>query len=257
MLRRSFLIASLLWLALSIAGCGLLQPPEEASGTIEAIPLDLATELPAPTAAPTDPQEQPTAAAVEPTQTENAGGSESVNEIRIYRIEPASSQVRFELDEDLRGNRITVVGVTNQVAGEFAANPGDLSTVQVGTLQINARTLLTDNDFRNRAIQNEILDTGPYEFINFVPTAVTGLPTSAGVGDTVTFNIAGDLTIRDITRPVTFTVTASMVDDTQITGTASAVVNRADFELNIPSVPNVANVEEEVELYIEFTANAG
>lgn len=42
----------------------------------------------------------------------------------------------------------------------------------------------------------------------------------------------------------------------QITGTATAVVNRADYGLQIPSVPNVANVEEEVELYIDFTANA-
>ncbi len=65
----------------------------------------------------------------------------------------------------------------------------------------------------------------------------------------------GDLTIRDITQPVTFNVTASAVSDSQIEGTASAIVQRADYNLQIPSVPSVADVEEEVELYINFVAN--
>ena len=66
----------------------------------------------------------------------------------------------FELDEDLRGSRITVVGMTDQVAGEVALDFANLADTQVGTIQINARTLATDNNFRNRAIQNEILQTG-------------------------------------------------------------------------------------------------
>jgi len=55
---------------------------------------------------------------------------------------------------------------------------------------------------------------------------------------------------------VTFAVRVTAVSPTQLQGTASATVTRSDYGLNIPSVPNVANVEEEVELYIDFTANA-
>ena len=47
------------------------------------------------------------------------------------------------------------------------------------------------------------------------------------------------------------------MSETQVAGTASTLVNRVDYDLIIPSVPNVANVEEEVELYIDFVANAG
>ena len=140
----------------------------------------------------------------------------------IFQISPADSQVRFELDEDLRGSRVTVVGTTDQVAGEIAVNLADLAQTQVGVIQINARTLATDNNFRNRAIQNEILDTGANEFITFTPTAVNGLPPSATVGDTLTFTIDGDLTIRDITRPVTFTIEATVISETQISGSATA-----------------------------------
>lgn len=258
--RFTSMFASLLIL-ISLSACGLLRAPEEASAPIEAIPLELATA----TTQPTEPAAAPTStsAVAEPSPTTAAATAEptpttsSLPEgLRLFAISQAESEVRFELDEDLRGNRITVIGTTDQVAGELALNFDDLSQTQVGVLQINARALLTDNDFRNRAIQNEILDTGQYEFITFTPTGVSGLPVSAAVGAEITFSIAGDLTIRNITKPVVFDVTATAVSDSKITGTASAVVLRADFDLNIPSVPNVANVEEEVELYIVFTAVA-
>ena len=64
------------------------------------------------------------------------------------------------------------------------------------------------------------------------------------------------MTIRDVTQPVTFNVTATVTSDSLLQGTAEAVVQRADYNLTIPSVPSVADVEEEVELTIEFSANA-
>jgi polyisoprenoid-binding protein YceI len=215
--------------------------------------------------APAEPTAAPEATAVPEETTETAAPTEAPTELAaeapagsamVFAIDPAASEVRFQLDEDLRGARTTVVGATDQVAGQLSVNLADLSQTQVGVIQINARTLVTDNNFRNRAIQNEILDTGQFEFITFTPTGVEGLPASAGIGEAVTFTLVGDLTIRDMTVPATFTVEATAVSDNQITGTATTVVNRADFGLQIPSVPNVANVEEEVELYIDFTANA-
>lgn len=254
-----FWIAGIL-LVLTLSGCGLLRPPETASGTLEAIPLELATDTPqAASPTPVEVMEATPTVAEEvqggsPTETAPA---ESGGSLVIYQILPGSSQVRFELDEDLRGTRITVVGTTDQVAGELALDFSDLSAIQVGTIQINARTLLTDNNFRNRAIQNEILDTGTHEFITFTPTAINGLPASVETGTELTFTIDGDLAIRSITQPVTFTITAQALSETEIVGTASTTIQRADFDLNIPSVPNVANVEEEVELYIDFVATAG
>jgi len=176
--------------------------------------------------------------------------------MKIYQIDPTASQVRFELDEVLRGSPITVVGSTDQVSGEIAADLNDLSSTEAGLIQINARTLVTDSNFRNRALNNKILNTGEFEFITFSPTAVNGLPSSAAVGEALEFTIDGDLTIQDITLPVTFVVSASPVSETQLAGSASMTVNRADFNLQIPSVRDVADVEEEVELYIDFMANA-
>lgn len=278
-MRNRIQISLLLFvIVFALSACGLLREPEEASAPIEAVPLEVTTpalaeseptveQVPAEEAEAYPPPaddsgavaaypaaagESSAAAEAYPGPAEAAGG-----DLRIYEISQADSEVRFELDEDLRGQRQTVVGVTDQIAGEIAVDLADLSTAQVGVIQINARTLQTDNNFRNRAIQNEILDTGNYEFITFSPTSIEGLPASATIGEEVEFVLGGDLTIRDITNPVQFIVRATAAAEDQLVGTATASVFREDYGLQIPSVPNVANVEEEVELIIDFVANPG
>lgn len=272
MTKRMMIAGALVVLAIvAVVAFRVLRTPAEASEPIAAIPLELeeatneeTTDTVQPTKAPaTETAAEPTAEiALEPVAAEataepaepTAAPAESTGSA-LFEISQDASQVSFELDEDLRGSRVTVVGVTNQVAGQIAFDPADLSSVQVGTILINARTLATDNDFRNRAIQNEILDTGSYEYITFVPTSIEGLPASASVGQELSFTITGDLTIRDITHQVAFNVTATLVSETQLSGTATTAILRADYNLNIPSVPQVANVEEEVVLTIEFVAN--
>ncbi len=267
MKKNIYMVLRLFLVMLTATACGLLQEPAAPSAAIEAIPLEV-DEGEASAAV------EESSVQVEESVVELDGAEESVAKeapaeetaadssevaagaLAIYEISQSESEVRFELDEDLRGVRTTVVGTTAQVAGQIALDLSDLSTAQVGEIQINARTLATDNNFRNRAIQNEILDTGAYEFISFVPTAVNGLPASAAVGEEISFTIDGNLTIRDITEPVTFTVTATAVSDSQISGTATATVLRDTYGLNIPEVPNVANVENEVDLIITFVANA-
>lgn len=271
MKRVLSMIAMIILASGVLSACGLLREPEVASGPIEAIPLEVAESAettPDNNADTTDVvvdepiAVEPTAEIesttdVAPTETteseQSAETTTSANPV-VYAITPGESSVRFELDEDLRGSRITVVGETDQVAGEMALDIANLADTQIGTIQINARTLLTDNNFRNRAIQNDILRTGAFEFITFTPTAVNELPESAAIGATVTFSIDGDLTIRDTTLPATFDITATVVSADQIDGSASTIINREAFDLSIPSVPNVANVEEEVELYIDFVA---
>lgn len=250
-----------------LAGCGIFREVAEPSEPIEAIPLEIEGEEIEPTEAETTAVTIPTEEAIEepatPTEipveeptSEPEEEAQNSGELAIFQISQDASQVRFELDEDLRGSRITVVGETNQIAGEMALNFDDLASTQIGVIQINARALTTDNDFRNRAINNEILQTGSYEFITFTPTAIEGLPDTVAVGESVTFSVIGDLTIREITNEVVFEIVATAVADDQISGTASTVIDRTTYDLNIPSVPNVANVEEEVELYIDFLAIA-
>ena len=109
---------------------------------------------------------------------------------------------------------------------------------------------------RNRAINNFILNTDDFEFITFEPGEVIGLPESVEVGETVEFTMVGDLTIRDVTNEVEFDVVATLTSLDRLEGSANTTVSRDDYGLRIPSVPNVANVDEEVQLSIDFVALA-
>lgn len=250
---RSAAAVLALILVLFLVACGGNNEPTE----LTAIPINTATTAPEPTTEPameptTEPEQSATA---EPTAEPTATPA-PVSAPITFQIVPAESEVRFSLGEILAGNPNTVVGVTSELAGELQVDLNDLSTAQLGVIQISAATLATDNNFRNGSIREFILQTDDYPFITFTPTALNGLPAAAAVGDTVTFEIVGDLTIRDVTQSVTFAATVTVVSATQLEGSASTTVNRADFGLDIPSVPNVADVDEEVVLEIDFVAAA-
>jgi polyisoprenoid-binding protein YceI len=174
----------------------------------------------------------------------------------IFEIQQDESEARFVINEVLRGAPTTVIGVTDQVAGQIAIDAANPSATQLGLIQVNARTLATDNEMRNRAIKNAILATNQYEFVTFAPTALSGLPVEAAVGDSYSFEVTGDLTITDVTRPVTFTVTVTPVSASRLEGTATATILYRDFDLFIPDSPSVDTVEDTVTLELHFVAEA-
>lgn len=177
------------------------------------------------------------------------------NSYTLFEIIPDESEVTFSLDETLRGLPTTAVGRSQQVAGQIAVDFTNPAASQIGPVRINARTLLTDNEFRNNAIHSFILDTEAYEFIIFSPGKINGLPSEFVPDKPVSVQIEGDLTIRDVTRPVTFTATITPNGRSQLVGSATAQISRDDFDLQIPNAPGVANVSEEVSLSIQFSAS--
>jgi polyisoprenoid-binding protein YceI len=179
---------------------------------------------------------------------------ETTTSVVVFQIVEEGTEARFIIDEVLRGEPKTVIGATNNVTGEIRINLDNPAETEVGQIVIEAGTLRTDNNFRNGAIENFILQTGSYPFISFSPTVIQGLPAMAKVGDVFTFELTGDLTIREISRPVTFSVTVTAQSEAEIRGAASTTVLREDYELNIPSVPQVAGVANEVLLELDFTA---
>lgn len=174
----------------------------------------------------------------------------------LFRIQSERSEASFTLDEDLAGNRVTVVGSTDQVGGDIVINFGNPSASEIGTITINARDLETDSSFRDSAIRARVLQSAQeeYEFITFVPTALTGLPDSVAVGESFTFQIVGDLTIIEATNEVTFDATVLVVSETQIDGNATATIAYGDWGIPVPTAPRVANVDEETVLEIIFVA---
>lgn len=177
---------------------------------------------------------------------------------RTFTLTPEGTEARFSIYELLMGQDKTVVGVTSLVEGAITVDPANPSSVTISPIRIDASDLTTDSDRRNGAIRRFILESNQeaYKYITFTPTAVEGLPATVNVGDTFSFTVQGDLTIRDVTYPETFELTVTVNSDNELTGLGKATVLRSNYDLSIPSVPSVANVGEEVQLEIQFTATA-
>jgi polyisoprenoid-binding protein YceI len=263
-------------IAVAALAFSVFRTPEEASAPLTAATLTIETSAPAavateppavePTATPapvaapaeTEPAAEPTAspaeeptAAAEPTAEPAAAAAPM-----LFEIVQAESEARFIIDEVLRGSPVRVVGVTNQVAAQIAIDPANPAATQLGEVRVNVRTLATDNEFRNRAIRNQILDTNSYEFVTFQPTELLGLPDAVTVGQPFSFQVVGDLTVKDVTQPVTFDVTVTPVSETRIEGVATTTFPYRDFGVRIPEVPSVDLVADDVTLELAFVAVA-
>jgi polyisoprenoid-binding protein YceI len=175
-------------------------------------------------------------------------------EIISLELAPEATEARFVIGEILRGQDNTVVGSTDQVQGEIRIDPNRPDQSTLGTFQIDAGSFTTDSGMRDRAIANFILQSGDYETITFEAISISGIPEDANLEQTLNLQIQGNLTIREVTRQITFEATVTPVSKTRLEGSASATILREDFELGIPSVPSVASVDDEVTLEIDLVA---
>ena len=199
-----------------------------------------------------DESEQDTAAQDPPQAASAAAG------VRRFVLDPAQSEARFIIDEILFGEPNTVVGSTNAVSGTLTVNLDDLAQTSIDPVVIDASELATDNRFRNRSLRRLILQSNrdEYQYITFTPNEIEGLPERPATGEAANLTVTGDLQIRDIVAPATFAVTVTATSDTVIEGLAVGMVQRADFDLQIPDVDGVAEVSEDVRLELEFVALA-
>ena len=239
---------------LGLAACGA-RTAAPAAAPVAPTAAPAATAVP-PTAAPAAPT--PTTAAAAPAATVAAPtvAAAAPAAAAVFQIDAAKSSATFTLDEKLMGNPKTVVGKTTLVSGEIMLTPDNLANTKIGIIQISARDLKTDSDKRDGAIARFILESSKDEnqYITFEPTAIEGLPATMKTGEAATFKITGNLKIRSVVKPVTFETTVTAKSDTELVGSAKTVVKRTVFELNIPSVPMVADVTDDVALELTFVA---
>lgn len=273
--------------AVVAAALTIFREPETASAPIEAVTLVVETAEPAAVAANTqEPAAQPAATAAEPAATEPPAeptatepaaepaatepaaeptaeeptAEQPTAEVAasagplVFEIVPAESQARFVINEVLRGSPKTVVGVTDQVSGQLAVDPANPSTAQVGTILVNARTLATDSSMRDRALKNWILETDAYEYVTFEPVEILGMPESVAVGEAFSFQVAGNLTVRETVVPVTFDVTVTPVSEERLEGQASLTIPYQQLNVSIPDSPSVDTVDDALTLELVFVA---
>jgi polyisoprenoid-binding protein YceI len=177
----------------------------------------------------------------------------------VYQIVPGESSAQYEVGETFfgEGNRFAIaVGETTAITGTLTVDLQNPQNSQLGPIVADISQLKSDAARRDQALRERFLLTGVSPLATFTPTAISGLPTSYTPGETLTFQIVGDLTVGQFgTRPVTFDVTAQ-ADGATLTGTAVTNFLMSDFGFGPIEIAGILGTEDAVKLTLKLTARA-
>lgn len=176
---------------------------------------------------------------------------------RLFRIDPAQSEVRYEVGETFfsEDNRFAIaVGRTRGISGEIVVDLDEPGASRVGEIVIDVSQFTSDESRRDNYIRRNGLESARYPLARFVTTALEAMPTAIAPGEEVTFTIRGELTVKEITRPVTWQVNARLEAD-RLVGEAETEIQMSDFGVGPIRIPFLAT-EDVVRLVFEFVALA-
>lgn len=174
----------------------------------------------------------------------------------LFEVDTTRSTAAFTIDEVLRGLPKTVIGTTDEVAGQLVIDLTNPQAARFSDFALLAETLRTDNSLRDSALRDRILFTNDHPLIVFASKQINGLPTSVAIGEPVSFSVVGMLNVSGETSEATFDVSATAVSPSEIHLKASTIINRSDYSIAIPNVPGVANVSEEVGVRLDLVLTA-
>lgn len=133
-----------------------------------------------------------------------------------------------------------VVGRTPDVTGTMEADGTVITDV---SLTARMDTLTTDNDRRDSAMRSQALETSEFPEATFALTSPIELGSIPAEGETISVTATGDLTIHGVTNSVDFPLDAQIVADSVVV-VGQLEVQLAEFDINPPSSPIVASVED-------------
>lgn len=222
-----------------------------------------ATVAAAPTAPAATAAQEATTAALATTAPEATTGSvaptaaaDTATGARVFTIVPAQTTASYEVQETFLQQNLpyTAIGTTSDVSGQVSIDLSGQPTGEVTEIVVDLRTLKSDSDRRDNAIRERWLESNTYPEARFVSTGIEGAPATYTDGETVSFKLVGDMTIRNVTKPLTFDVQATLQGNT-LTGTATTAFLMTDFGFEPPTIAGAISVEEGVKLKIDFTAS--
>ena len=185
-----------------------------------------------------------------PNSTSSGPGASSIT----YNVVPGKTQAQYSVREQLARLSLPsdAVGKTQQVSGSISINPDGIIDQTTSKIVVDLSTLQTDSGMRDNYVRRNVLHTDQYPTVVFVPTQVTGLASPLPQSGPVSFQLTGNLTIQNVTKPVTWDVTGTIQGD-QATGTATTSFTFEDFNLTQPKVPVVLSVVDQIKLQLDIT----
>lgn len=175
-----------------------------------------------------------------------------------FTIAPTGNAARYRVREQLLGfdRPNDAVGETSQISGTIVVDSTGALVAGQSRVVVQTGAFRSDSDRRDNYVRGRLLQAEEHPTVTLVPTAVRGLPArlpaAGAAAGPVTFELVGDLTVRGVTRPTTWRVTARQAGN-QVTGSASTRFTFVDFAIEPPRVRSVLSVADTIALEYDFT----
>tara|TARA_B100000945_G_C20423750_1_gene619311 strand:- start:2367 stop:3233 length:867 start_codon:yes stop_codon:yes gene_type:complete len=174
----------------------------------------------------------------------------------IYIFDQSESSVRYGVGETFinQNNRYNyAIGTTNIISGEINVNFNQPNLTNISDINIDIKSFQSDKLRRDNAIRDRWLESSKFPIATFSPQELLKLPDEYEFGEEISFQINGNLLVRDIIQPVSFEVTLTIIDD-KIIGNAQTTIKMTDFGFDPPDIAGILIAENEVDIYFDFVA---
>lgn len=155
-----------------------------------------------------------------------------------YTVGPGS-EAGYRVSEVLTGQRIEAVGRTPDVTGSVQLAD---TRVTAGEITVDMRTIKSDRSQRDEYFVGDLMETGRFPNAVFTLTQPVDLGAEFAGSAPVTVDATGTLTVKDVTREVTFPLTAVRDGDT-IDVSGAVPVTFTDFGIAPPSFGDFVKVD--------------
>ena len=170
-----------------------------------------------------------------------------------FVIGPAGNEARYRVQEVLMGATLPndAVGKTSEITGSVLAYADGRIVKDSSKIVVNLKNLKSDKERRDGFLQRRTLETEKYPTLELVPTSIRGFKGPLPASGPVTFELLGDLTMKGVTRPTVWKVTAR-AEGQDVAGTATTAFTFKDAGLDQPKVPVVLSVADTIKLEYDF-----
>ncbi len=171
------------------------------------------------------------------------------------KLDVTQATARYRVKEQLVGVDFLndAVGSTSAVTGTIVVMPDGKFGPQ-SKLVVDLKSIASDQELRDGYVRTRILETEKFPTLEFVPTGgLTANVPSPATAQAIGFKMVGNLTLKGVTKPVTWTVAGTLRGAT-VAGVANTSIKFADFNLPKPSVPLLLSAEDSIALEVEFRA---
>jgi polyisoprenoid-binding protein YceI len=167
-----------------------------------------------------------------------------------YVVAPDGNEARYRVREQLVGVSFPndAIGATTGIEGAIAMDQAGRLVTGMSRITVDLASMASDRDMRDNYVRRNTLATATYPSVVLVPTEVRGLTWPLPATGAVTFQLIGNLTVKDVTRSTTWDVTLRIVDANTLAGTATTSFTFEEFALTKPRVARVMSVDDTIKL---------